>query len=43
MLGFKLEMPHREGSLQEKARPIYLDMQVSNLTFCHHFSPLNLT
>ena len=29
MLGFKLEMPQREGSLKEKTRPIYLDMQVS--------------
>lgn len=28
MLGFKLEMPVREGSLKEKTRPIYLDMQV---------------
>jgi len=29
MLGFKLEMPHREGSMKEKARPIYLDMQAT--------------
>ncbi|KAF9469224.1 cysteine desulfurase NFS1 [Collybia nuda] len=29
MLGFKLEMPRREGSLKEKARPIYLDMQAT--------------
>jgi hypothetical protein len=28
MLGFKLEMPRREGSVNEKIRPIYLDMQV---------------
>lgn len=28
MLGFKLEMPKREDSVNEKARPIYLDMQV---------------
>lgn len=28
MLGFKLGMPHLDGSLKEKARPIYLDMQV---------------
>ena len=28
MLGFKLEVPHREGTLKGKARPIYLDMQV---------------
>lgn len=28
MLGFKLEMPQREDSLKDKARPIYLDMQV---------------
>ncbi|KAJ7578438.1 pyridoxal phosphate-dependent transferase [Mycena floridula] len=29
MLGFKLEMPQREGSLKEKTRPIYLDMQAT--------------
>ncbi|OBZ69259.1 Cysteine desulfurase, mitochondrial [Grifola frondosa] len=29
MLGFKLEMPRREGSVSEKARPIYLDMQAT--------------
>lgn len=29
MLGFKLEAPRREGGLQDKARPIYLDMQVN--------------
>ncbi|KAJ7311523.1 cysteine desulfurase NFS1 [Mycena albidolilacea] len=29
MLGFKLEMPVREGSLKEKTRPIYLDMQAT--------------
>ncbi|KJA27159.1 hypothetical protein HYPSUDRAFT_35737 [Hypholoma sublateritium FD-334 SS-4] len=29
MLGFKLEAPHREGSLEGKARPIYLDMQAT--------------
>ncbi|OCH92103.1 cysteine desulfurase NFS1 [Obba rivulosa] len=29
MLGFKLEMPRREGTLGEKARPIYLDMQAT--------------
>lgn len=29
MLGFKLNAPHREGSLQEKTRPIYLDMQAT--------------
>ena len=28
MLGFKLEVPRREGSLTGKTRPIYLDMQV---------------
>jgi len=28
MLGFKLEAPRREGVLKDKARPIYLDMQV---------------
>lgn len=34
MLGFKLDMPQREGNLTEKTRPIYLDMQVSRLPFC---------
>ena len=29
MFGFKLEASRREGGLSEKARPIYLDMQVS--------------
>ncbi|KAJ4475695.1 cysteine desulfurase NFS1 [Lentinula aciculospora] len=29
MLGFKLELPQREGSLKEKTRPIYLDMQAT--------------
>jgi cysteine desulfurase len=29
MLGFKLEVPRREGSLTEKTRPIYLDMQAT--------------
>lgn len=29
MLGFKLEVPRREGSALDKVRPIYLDMQVS--------------
>ena len=28
MLGFKVEVPKREGSLKDKTRPIYLDMQV---------------
>ena len=28
MLGFKLGIPHPDGSLKEKTRPIYLDMQV---------------
>lgn len=28
MLGFKLEAPRREGSVESKTRPIYLDMQV---------------
>jgi cysteine desulfurase len=28
MFGFKIEVPKREGSLQDKTRPIYLDMQV---------------
>ncbi|KAF8965204.1 cysteine desulfurase NFS1 [Flammula alnicola] len=29
MLGFKLEAPRREGSLEGKTRPIYLDMQAT--------------
>ncbi|KAF9454618.1 cysteine desulfurase [Macrolepiota fuliginosa MF-IS2] len=29
MLGFKLEVPQREGSLEGKTRPIYLDMQAT--------------
>ncbi|KAL1709646.1 cysteine desulfurase NFS1 [Schizophyllum commune] len=29
MLGFNLEVPKREGSLKEKTRPIYLDMQAT--------------
>ncbi|PBK93054.1 cysteine desulfurase [Armillaria gallica] len=29
MLGFKLEMPRREGSVHEKIRPIYLDLQAT--------------
>lgn len=29
MLGFKLEVPRREGSVLEKTRPIYLDMQAT--------------
>ncbi|TFK42457.1 cysteine desulfurase NFS1 [Crucibulum laeve] len=29
MLGFKLEVPRREGSMKEKTRPIYLDMQAT--------------
>lgn len=28
MFGFKLEATRREGGVDEKARPIYLDMQV---------------
>lgn len=31
MLGFKLEVPKREDNVKDKARPIYLDMQV-----CHN-------
>ena len=27
MFGFKIEVPNREGSLKDKTRPIYLDMQ----------------
>ena len=30
MLGFKLELPQREGGITKKTRPIYLDMQVSD-------------
>lgn len=30
MFGFKLEATRREGGPSEKARPIYLDMQVSH-------------
>jgi len=29
MLGFKLEAPRREGSVEAKTRPIYLDMQAT--------------
>ncbi|EIN07097.1 cysteine desulfurase NFS1 [Punctularia strigosozonata HHB-11173 SS5] len=29
MLGFKLELPQREGSATDKTRPIYLDMQAT--------------
>ncbi|KAG6833651.1 hypothetical protein H0H87_002847 [Tephrocybe sp. NHM501043] len=29
MLGFKVEVPHREDSLTQKIRPIYLDMQAT--------------
>jgi len=29
MFGFKLEMPARESTLKDKARPIYLDMQAT--------------
>jgi len=29
MLGFKFEIPRREGSITEKTRPIYLDMQAT--------------
>ncbi|KAH6918440.1 cysteine desulfurase NFS1 [Coprinopsis sp. MPI-PUGE-AT-0042] len=29
MLGFKLEAPRREGSMSDKVRPIYLDMQAT--------------
>lgn len=28
MFGFKIEVPKREGSLKDKTRAIYLDMQV---------------
>ena len=31
MLGFKLEMPRREDSVQGKTHPIYLDMQASQI------------
>ncbi|KAH8117071.1 cysteine desulfurase NFS1 [Phellopilus nigrolimitatus] len=29
MFGFKIEVPKREGSLKDKTRPIYLDMQAT--------------
>ncbi|KAL5511373.1 NFS1 [Sanghuangporus vaninii] len=29
MLGFKVEVPKREGSLKDKTRPLYLDMQAT--------------
>jgi cysteine desulfurase len=32
MLGFKLELPQREDGITKKARPIYLDMQVKDMT-----------
>ncbi|KAF9024349.1 cysteine desulfurase NFS1 [Hymenopellis radicata] len=32
MLGFKLQVPQREGSVKEKIRPIYLDMQATTPT-----------
>jgi hypothetical protein len=32
MLGFKLEVPRREGTSKDKARPIYLDMQVRHIS-----------
>lgn len=31
MLGFKLESPRRESAMKDKTRPIYLDMQASEL------------
>ena len=31
MLGFKLELPQRENGVTSKTRPIYLDMQVTEL------------
>lgn len=40
MLGFKLEVPHREQSLQDKTRPIYLDMQVGRIILASTFSQL---
>jgi hypothetical protein len=39
MLGFKLEMPRREGSLKEKTRPIYLDMQVRVIACSSRYEP----
>ena len=53
MLGFKLEAPRREDSMNTKTRPIYLDMQVSlfslvlnirvlNLAYCRLRHPLTL-
>lgn len=34
MLGFKLEIPKREDSVDGRTRPIYLDMQASLWLFC---------
>jgi len=31
MLGFKLEVPQRESSVEGKTRPIYLDMQAGRI------------
>lgn len=42
MLGFKLEAPRRDSSLNSKTRPIYLDMQVSLLSPISNFCVLNL-
>ena len=36
MLGFKLEMPKREDSVQGKTRPIYLDMQAGLFVVPRH-------
>ena len=36
MFGFKLESSRREGGVSEKARPIYLDMQVSLFAVSWH-------
>ena len=42
MLGFKLEVPRREASMNTKTRPIYLDMQVSLLSLVLNICVLNL-
>ena len=35
MFGFKVEVPHRDGSVKDKVRPIYLDMQVCRRAIFH--------
>ena len=42
MLGFKLDVPRREDSMNTKTRPIYLDMQVSLLSLVLNICALSL-